>query len=125
MNKFVKEQLGKVRVAQLPEWDDDTLEMFIPKAADAAALENLQVGKYYLIKVEEYIVKPFDGFNLHENWNRGVIPKDRFMCAQIIQLMGKMVQINSMGYDYDEGAFTNNKWEGWLPRKSFKVIKEM
>lgn len=122
MNNLVKEQLKLCRKAQIPEFDDNTTKLIIPKGK-RLEIQDVVVGNYYLIEVENYIINPFDGFDLHIKWNHNIVPKDKYMKCEILQVMGKMIKINSLGYNYLEDKDTNNVWEGWLPRKSFKIIK--
>ena len=122
MNKVVEEQLKKVKVANLPPYNEDTLHLVIPKS-NTEVKSDLVVGNCYLLQLEDYIVKPFDGFSLHDNWNKGIPPKHNFVKAEIVQIMGKMVKINSIGYDFMSKVDTTDVWEGWVPRKSFKILE--
>lgn len=124
MNKFVKEQLSKVKIAELPPYDDNTLSMVIPRQSSGSGL-GLRRDGCYLIQVAPYVLNSPDGFTLHDNWNNGVPPKHEFMKAEVSQLMGKMVKVNALGYDYKNGVDTNDIWEGWLPAKSIKVVREL
>ena len=124
MNKFVKEELSKVKVAQLPVYDDSTVIMTIPKHCGVDG-DDLQKDKCYLIQVESYILNPPEGFTLHDNWNNGSKPRHSYMKAEINALMGKMAKVTSVGYDYENGRDTNDVWEGWLPRSAIKIIREL
>jgi hypothetical protein len=122
MNKIVEDQLAKVRVADLPPYDEDTLHLVIPKKAGPPRAD-LILNKCYLIQVEDYIVKPFEGFTLHDNWNNGIPPKHNILKIEVIQLMGKMVKVKSIGYDLMNKRDTLDLWEGWLPRKAIKILE--
>ena len=124
MNKYVKAELQKVKVANLPPYDDSTVTMTIPKHAGVDG-DDLKRDKCYLLQVEEYVINPPDGYTLHDNWNGGVKPKSQYMKAEVCQLMGKMVKVNSVGYDYHNRKDTNDIWEGWLPRSAIKIIGEL
>lgn len=119
MNKIVEDQLAKVQIAELPYYDETTLHMIIPKKSKIDFVE----GKCYLIQLEDYLVKPFEGFTLHDNWNKGIPPKHHFLKAEVSQIMGKMIKVNSIGFDYDNKIDTTDLWEGWLPRKGIKIIQ--
>lgn len=124
MNPLVKKQLEKVKNVTLPKWDDDTLNMVIPKRTgeiETGLLEN----RCYLIKVEDYIINPFDGFTLHDNWNKGTHPIHHFMKCEVTKKMGKMIKVNSVGYDFMNKQDTLDVWEGWLPEKSITIIEEL
>lgn len=120
MNSIIYDQLKKCKIAKIPEFDDNTTEITISKNSVKNIISNdLILNHYYKIEVEDYIIKPYTGFTLHDNWNNGIIPKDKVMNCEIIQIMGKMVKVEAVGVD------TNNQWSGWLPRKSFRVLEEI
>lgn len=122
MNKFILNQLKKIRFANLPDYNDDTTEIFIPKQTNEVSLEE---GKCYIIEVENYIIKPYEGFTLHDNWNKGIVPKHKFMKCEVCQIMGKMIRIDAIGYDWENKEDILDSWSGWLPIKSVKIIKEV
>lgn len=120
MNEIIKEQLKKVKIAAIPAYSESDGEITIPKSTGRNLNPDLlQVGHYYRIVVAEYIVKPFEGFTLHDNWNQGRIPTDRQMSVEILQLMGKMVCINALGIN------DRKPWTGWLPIKSVLKFEEI
>ena len=124
MNKVVEEQLKKVKVAQLPPYDETTLRMTIPKV-NSIINSDLNEGQCYLIQVEDYIVKPFDGFSLHDNWNKGIVPTDMLMNIQVLQVMGKMVKVEGVGVDINLGVTLPCSWVGWLPVGNVKIMEEI
>lgn len=78
-----------------------------------------QVGHCYSIEVEPYIVHPFEGFTLHDNWNNGIAPTDVRMNMEVLQILGKMIQVHCIGQ-------TDGKlWDGWLPVKSVRIFSEL
>ena len=126
MNPLIKAQLDKIKHIPLPEYDEDTTHLIIPKHG-VTPLKNLELkeGKYYLIMVEDYIIKPFDGFTLHDNWNRGIPPKYKYLKVEILKIMGNMVNVNSIGFDNESKQDIMDSWVGWLPRKSITAIQEL
>lgn len=119
MNKIIQNELKKCKVANIPFFDDNTTEIIIQKGGKAVVKDDIILNHYYKIEVEDYIIKPYDGFTLHDNWNNGIIPKDKIMNCEVIQIMGKMIKVEAVGAD------TSNTWTGWLPRKSFHVVEEI
>ena len=120
MNKFIFDQLKKCKIAQLPEYDENTTHIIIPKVGSKVNIINdLNINQNYLIIVEEYIIKPYNGFTLHDNWNNGIIPTDKQMEIKVEQIMGKMVKVSAVGYN------DRKPWNGWLPRKSIHILKEL
>jgi hypothetical protein len=123
MNTLIKKQLESVRKVDLPPYDENTLTLFIPRQVHKTI--DIELNKCYLIELEDYIVNPFKDFTLHDNWNSGIPPKHKYLKCEIEKIMGKMVKINSIGFDHINNVDTEDLWEGWLPRKGFKILKEV
>lgn len=121
MNNRIKRELHKVLTANLPDFTDDTDTMIIPKMTQII----LQPNHCYIIKVEDYIIHPYEGFTLHDDWNKGIVPEDKYMKCSIINFMGKMINIDAVGYNPDTDTDTGKIWSGWLPIKSITIIKEI
>lgn len=117
MNKFIKAQLNKCKIANIPEFDDNTVELLISTNYNINTVKSdWEQGSECDIEVEDYIIHPYPGFTLHDNWNGGIIPTDKQMHILILNNMGKMIKVQAKGIN-------NNKlWEGWLPKKSCKLI---
>ena len=114
MNKFILEQLNKVRNVDLPKYDVSTTNIFIPKDSGSGNI----VGNTYKIELEDYILHPYSGFTLHENWNNNIIPTDSIMNIEVVDQMGKMLKINGIG------IHDGKVWSGWIPRAGIKKIIE-
>lgn len=117
MNKFIKKELEKCRV-KLPEYNDDTTYLFIPRNEDVKNLEELKINHFYLFEVADYIINEPPTFTLSANWNGGTYPPEKRLNCEVLEFVGKMVKVLS------EGETTHIRWEGYLPRKSIKVVKE-
>ena len=115
MNKFIKEQLNKCKIANIPEFDDDTTELLI-QGANKSNKVDFELGLEYNIEVEDYIIHPYPGFTLHDNWNKGIVPTDKQMHVLITKDMGKMICVQAIGLN------DNKVWGGWLPKKSCKIL---
>lgn len=113
MNKFIKEQLNRCKIAQIPEFNDETVELLITSKYNRNIFEE---NNECLIEVEDYIIHPYPGFTLHDNWNNGVVPTDKQMRVIIVREMGKMMQVKGVGIN------DNKAWGGWLPKKSCKIL---
>ena len=116
MNKFIKEQLLKCKVANIPEFDENTVEIFIEKNDNKLTSIDFKQGFEFDIEVEDYIIHPYQGFTLHDNWNKGIIPTDKQMHILVTNDMGKMMCVKAIGLN------DNKAWGGWLPKKSCKII---
>lgn len=96
MNKFIKEQLNKTKIL-LPKFDDNTTNIFIPKSNNIVSSSDLLLGHCYLLYLEDYIVHEPAGFSLSANWNNGTTPNENKVKAKVMQDMGKMVRLYTMG----------------------------
>lgn len=126
MNKIIKEQLDRIR-ANI-EYDDNTTEIFISrdKPVVVPGIVGLQEGHTYNIFVEDYILHEPPNFTLSSNWNKGIVPKSKYMCACVIRLNGKMVQVDARGYNPDTGESNKDCYYNfWLPSKAIHIVEEV
>ena len=124
MNPIISNQLKHCRVAQVPEFDETTTHITIPKISDSNGI-SLHEGGVYLIELADYILKPYDGFDLHVNWNNNTIPVDKHMKCEIVKIMGPMIRINGVGFDLQSTADLFTTWSGWLPMKGIKILQDL
>ena len=124
LNPLVKDQLKKLASKNLCEFDEGTYVLEIKKSS-AINNDPLKENECYLISVEDYILHPPEGFTLHTNWNNNIIPKHKVMKIDVCKVMGKMVKVNSIGYDLKNQVDINDVWSGWLPQKSITIIERL
>ena len=122
MNKFIEEELNKCKIANI-EIISDT-EILIKQKEN---IENIiQLNHYYIIELENYIIHPNINFTLAENWNKGVVPKSKYLKCMIVQIMGKMIKIDGSGYDIENNVDLNDVYLGlWLPVGGIKILKQL
>ena len=125
MNQVIIDQLNKVKVADLPQWDEDDLHLIIPKKEGILRKTNFVENENYIIQLEKYLVEPYEGFTLHDNWNKGIPPRHLFLKVKVIKIMGKMIQVESIGYDFKSKTIIDDTWNGWLPSKGIKIIESL
>lgn len=125
MNDIIKKELEKCNF-ELPYYDDNTISLFIPKQGNKINKEiSLQRDCYYIIKLARYILYPPENFTLDSNWNNGIHPESEYMIVTPIKFLGKMVQFDACGYDYQNNESLNDVYSGlWLPSKGFEIIEE-
>lgn len=121
MNKFVKQQLLKCTQAIIPAFDDTTTNILISRY-DKADL-SIMLNHWYILELADYVINEPPNFTLSSNWNNGTKPKHKYNKAEVIQIMGKMVKINCIGYNMQEDKNIPDVWEGWVPEKAIKLIK--
>lgn len=132
MNRIIKEQLLKCKVAKIPVFNDTTTSLIISrngKGEDSiisSPYSQLELNKKYIIKLEYYIIHPSDTFTLASNWNKGIVPKSEYMICTPIKFIGKMVQVDSTGYDIITNTILTDSYKGlWLPSKGIKIINQL
>lgn len=124
MNPIVKQQLQSCRIADIPPFTEDTKTIVINKKSDIFGV-SVKEGGCYIIELENYILHPYDGFDLHINWNNNIVPVNKYFKCECIKIMGNMIKINGVGYDYETGADFNTLWSGWLPLSGIKIRGEL
>lgn len=122
MNSRIKNQLLKINVNLLPNFDENASEIFIPCIANKGISTDFEKDYKYRIELANYLLTDNENFNFHTNWNKGVVPKDIIMDVIILEVNTKMIKIHGYGIDIKTETLTGNEWEGWLPKKSVKII---
>ena len=118
MNQLIKNELDKVNVALIPAYNEDTLTLLIPKGSREVDKIKFEKGKYYTIEIADRLLRSDDELlNLHIQWNNGIVPKDKYMNIEVIDIMGNMVKVTGTGHG------TINAWTGWLPINSVEICK--
>ena len=121
MNKLIGEQLKKVSVANLGNFDEATNTFFIPKFEQVKVAED----ECYLIELNDSLLRHDDTSILESNWNCGRIPPTKYLKVDIIKVMGKMLKVNGVGFNYQTKTDTLDSWSGWLPLEYIKIIEKL
>ena len=108
--KLVLEQLKKVNYADLNHYDKETNTYMIPKYSKP----KYDVGKMYVVKI------PLDILNmpnsaLATNWNNGTYPRSEYLKIYVSKMVGKMLYVDSVGFDPLQNKDLNCIWSGYLP----------
>lgn len=125
MNKVIKQQLASCKIARIPEFDDTSTHLFIPKANKGSVALDFQVHCYYIIEIADYVLNPGPEFTLATNWNKGTIPPNKYMKVEISQITGKMIKVTGIGYDICNRRDLPVVWEGWLPASCARIINKL
>lgn len=121
MNKIIEEQLKKCSVADLSDYDISTHTYHIHKINNI----KLEVNSYYIIRLKDYILDRNASSILSNNWNKGSVPMNKCMKVDVSKIMGKMIYINGIGYDYDSKEDINSVWSGWLPIQDIEILERI
>ena len=121
ITKIAQEELNKIKPT-LEKIDDYHYKI---TKSEPVVLELVD-GHIYIICLEDYIINPTDNFTLSSNWNAGIVPKSKYMMAQLMQRVGKMLQFDGIGYDISTGEYKEDVYKGlWLPQGGIQIIKEV
>ena len=123
MDEIISKQLKKCKVANVPNFDAETTTLRISKYEELSS--QILPGHYYLVELEDYILHPPEGFSLHQNWNNNIVPQSKYYKCECLQVMGKMIKIEGSGYDWELQEDLHTSWNGWVPTKSVRIIKEL
>lgn len=124
MNPLIKKQLSSCKVANIPEFDDNSVIINIPKGS-VLNVTHYQVGRCYVVELADYIINPPEGYTLASNWNKGSSPKYKYYKCEIVKIVGKMICILGYGVNPVTGQDTNELWEGWVPQSGIKILQEL
>ncbi len=76
--------------------------------------KEVKNNKPLVVIFEDYIIKPFPGFDFHEKFNKGKKPPFKQMTGFIVKETERMYYLHLKHNDIT--------WEGWCPKKSCKLI---
>lgn len=124
MNPLIRKQLENCKVANIPDFDDNSIIINIPKGS-ILNVTPYQVGKCYLVELADYVLNPPEGHTLSSNWNKGTTPRYKYYKCEIVKVVGKMICILGCGFDMSTQHDTNDLWEGWVPQSGIRLIQEL
>jgi hypothetical protein len=121
MNKLIRNELNKVTTADLSNYNKDKGEFLIPRIKQFRLEEN----SYYIIKLDNSLLDENKTSTLSANWNQGTLPPSKYLKIDVSKIMGKMVRVNSIAYDYDNNKDLNIPWSGWLPITQIEILEKI
>ena len=109
IRSLIQEQLEKCQFADLNNYDAKTNTFLIRKYCKP----TYELNHCYLIKLPTSIVNRPDSV-LAVNWNNGSAPGIPYLKIYISKIMGTMIYVDSIGFDFDSRQDLNIMWSGWL-----------
>lgn len=106
---IVKEQLEKCQFADLNNFDPATNTFYIKKYSKP----TYEINHCYLVKLPINIVNTVDSV-LAVNWNNGSSPNTQYLKIYISKIMGTMIYVDSIGFDFETKQDLSIMWSGWL-----------
>lgn len=116
--KLIEKELSKVIIADLSNYNSDSGKFFIPRYRQFQFKE----GYYYIIELSDKLLVEDPTSTLAANWNSGRIPPFKYMKACVDKVLGKMIKVTGLGYNYLENKDLDKIWEGWLPIEQLRVF---
>ena len=114
---IIKEQLDKCQFADLNNYDPCTNTFYIRKYCKP----TYEINHCYLVRLPLTIVDTPDSV-LAVNWNNGSCPKAQYLKIYISKVMGTMIYVDSVGFDFDAKQDLNLMWSGWLDTQTLTQI---
>lgn len=149
MNNLERKQLDMLKT--LPHTVDGKDIEDVPDNFDRIVFHKVGSGnavselpKTLIFTFEDYIIKPFNGFDFHEKFNRGIAPPFKTMEGEVIKETEKMVYLSCKSHP-TTSKFCNHclkygvanylcdnckklynnidtiMWAGWCPKKSVDI----
>ena len=106
---IIKEQLDKCQFADLNNYDPGTNTFYIRKYSKP----TYEINHCYLVRLPLNIVDAPDSV-LAVNWNNGSCPKTQYLKIYVSRVLGNMIQVDSISYNFETRQDLNLMWSGWL-----------
>lgn len=117
MNKVILDQLDMLKTLEFQvdgkpskDFPESFSEIVFSKSG-----KNLIDVTEKTFSFEKYIVQPYEGFDFHDKFNKGVAPPEQVMQGYVVKETEKMYYLKL------HSSLSNKIWEGWCPKKSVKV----
>lgn len=106
---LIREQLEKCQFADLNNYDARTNTFLVKKYSKP----TYELNRCYLVRLPLTIVGKNDSV-LAVNWNQGNSPNTQYLKIYISKIMGTMIYVDSIGFDFENKQDLNYMWSGWL-----------
>lgn len=117
MNKTIFEQLDMLKTLEF-QVDGKPSKDFPESFSEIVFFKsgkNLEDVSEKTFSFENYIIRPYVGFDFHDKFNKGIAPPEQVMNGFIVKETEKMYYLKL------HSNLTNKIWEGWCPKKSVKI----
>ena len=120
MLESIKRELAKCSYCDLSHYDKETNTYMIPKYSKP----KYDVGKMYIVKI------PLDILNipnsaLATNWNNGTYPRSEYLKIYVSKMVGKMLYVDSVGFDPLQNKDLDSIWTGYLPAEELTQMQAL
>lgn len=109
IRSIIKEQLEKCQFADLNNYDTRTNTFIVRKYSKP----TYELNHCYLVRVPLAIVNVADSV-LAVNWNNGTFPRAQYLKIYVSKILGNMIYVDSIGFDFETKQDLTVMWSGWL-----------
>lgn len=109
IRQLIQSQLENCQFADLNNYDHRTNTFFVKKYSKP----TYELNHCYLVKLPINIINKNDSV-LAVNWNSGNSPNTQYLKIYISKIMGTMIYVDSVGFDFETKQDLNSMWSGWL-----------
>lgn len=106
---IIREQLEKCQFADLNNYDAQTNTFLVRKYSKP----TYELNHCYLVRLPLIIVNNADSV-LAVNWNNGTFPRAQYLKIYVSKVLGNMVYVDSVGFDFETKQDLTIMWSGWL-----------
>lgn len=118
VSKLIEQQLKKVQVADLNNYNADINTYFIKRKVGIKIEEDMG----YIIHLKD---SAFTNNAIINNWNNGSFPKVRDLKIDVNKKMNNMIKVVSVGYDIETKQDLDRYWSGWLCIDNIDIIEKL
>lgn len=119
-SKTVQQQLSQCNYADLRRFDETTNTYLIPKYSHP----KFELNKMYIIQLPPTITNNVSSV-LAANWNNSTAPSSLYIKAYVSKILGKMIHVDSVGFDLENKRDLTNFWSGWLPTEEITQLIQL
>lgn len=122
INKFILEELSKCKKVDFII-DEKHNKVIIKKSNKV--FENFKFNIIYILELDDSLLKE-TGSVLETNWNDGVVPKSKYLAAQLKQHNSNVYCFFARGFDINNNIYLDDIYDNlWLPKNKFFAIGEL
>jgi hypothetical protein len=117
MRDLIKQQLKNCSYANLTNFDSETCTFRIPKYMKP----HFALGQMYLVKLSGILINNITSV-VATNYNNSTAPSYPYLKIFVSKTLGKMIYVDSLGFDPQTKQDINILWSGWLPTEELTML---
>lgn len=126
LKKAITRELEKIRVPYQINEDESVIIFSMQGQGISQDLIELEVGKSYLVCLNDSLIHEKPDSTFSSNWNKGIIPKSKNMKITVLKKENKMLKVDGFGYDCIKCIDKDDVYMGfWLPEDKVIAIEKL